>query len=457
MPWFRSPIVTAASPVRTPARAAISGPSVVTASTSSSPARTARSASSSRATGAPHTAMTASPMNFSIVPPYRPITSEARSKYRVRSSRTSSASRPSENVVNPTRSTNSTLTSRRSATGADTSPDVEYSMGVSATPTRPSAGLGRRRVAQFVQNSALGGLTVPQVGQPGASGFPQCMQNRASVRFSVPHLEQVTPLDSATMGSRGSIASASVADLDPASRNPLQRPWDARETPGRWLCRGCGPTSARLVDRGGGHMTTMTPTMTRTISDQELLALERSYWDALKERDFRTDRSPDGRGLHGRRRQRRRGRRPALDPEADRVGPVHDQGLPHRPADGPGQPALRRHGRDRVRRSRGPRGRRQARQARCLRHVGLEADPRTAGRASCTRSRSRATPSVETGCRAEATASPSHGQRARTRRAHLRVGPPLDVRRPMRRASIRRATPSAASSPSGTRSPARSP
>ena len=35
-------------------------------------------------------------------------------------------------------------------------------------------------------------------------------------------------------------------------------------------------------------MTTMTPTMTRTISDQELLALERSYWDALKARDART-------------------------------------------------------------------------------------------------------------------------------------------------------------------------
>ena len=33
-------------------------------------------------------------------------------------------------------------------------------------------------------------------------------------------------------------------------------------------------------------MTTMTPT--RTISDQELLALERSYWDALKDRDTRT-------------------------------------------------------------------------------------------------------------------------------------------------------------------------
>ena len=40
-----------------------------TASTRSRPARTARSASSSWATGAPHTAMTASPMNFSTVPP----------------------------------------------------------------------------------------------------------------------------------------------------------------------------------------------------------------------------------------------------------------------------------------------------------------------------------------------------------------------------------------------------
>ena len=36
-------------------------------------------------------------------------------------------------------------------------------------------------------------------------------------------------------------------------------------------------------------MTTMTPTMTpRTISDQELLALERQYWDALKDHDTRT-------------------------------------------------------------------------------------------------------------------------------------------------------------------------
>ena len=49
--------------------AAMPGPRTRTASTSSSPARTARSASSSRATGVPHTAMTASPMNFSTLPP----------------------------------------------------------------------------------------------------------------------------------------------------------------------------------------------------------------------------------------------------------------------------------------------------------------------------------------------------------------------------------------------------
>ena len=44
------------------------------------PARTARSASSSPATGVPHTAITASPMNFSTTPPYRTITVRAMSK-----------------------------------------------------------------------------------------------------------------------------------------------------------------------------------------------------------------------------------------------------------------------------------------------------------------------------------------------------------------------------------------
>ena len=69
MPWPCAPSVTAASPLSTPARAFRLGSSVGTAASSSSAARTARSASSSCATGAPQTAITASPMNFSTVPP----------------------------------------------------------------------------------------------------------------------------------------------------------------------------------------------------------------------------------------------------------------------------------------------------------------------------------------------------------------------------------------------------
>ena len=69
IPCPRAPSVTAASPVSRPARAAMPSPSCGTAASRSSAARTARSASFSRAIGAPQTAITASPMNFSMVPP----------------------------------------------------------------------------------------------------------------------------------------------------------------------------------------------------------------------------------------------------------------------------------------------------------------------------------------------------------------------------------------------------
>jgi hypothetical protein len=80
IPWLVAPRVTAASPARMPTRTSIPGPRPRTASTRSRPARTARSASSSLATGAPQTAITASPMNFSTVPPYRPMISRTVSK-----------------------------------------------------------------------------------------------------------------------------------------------------------------------------------------------------------------------------------------------------------------------------------------------------------------------------------------------------------------------------------------
>jgi hypothetical protein len=73
-------MVTAASPVTTPTRAWTIGPSPRTPLTTSRAARTARSASSSWLVGAPQTAITASPMNFSIVPPWRSTIPRARSK-----------------------------------------------------------------------------------------------------------------------------------------------------------------------------------------------------------------------------------------------------------------------------------------------------------------------------------------------------------------------------------------
>ncbi len=73
IPWPVAPTVAAASPVRTAGadleRRSPASEMALTASTSSSAARTARSGSSSWAVGTPHTAMTASPMNFSTFPP----------------------------------------------------------------------------------------------------------------------------------------------------------------------------------------------------------------------------------------------------------------------------------------------------------------------------------------------------------------------------------------------------
>ena len=82
----RSPAIT--SPVLTPVRTAIFTPRSATRSTLrrasasriSTAARTARSASSSCTTGMPKTAMTASPTNFSTVPPCRSTTARISSK-----------------------------------------------------------------------------------------------------------------------------------------------------------------------------------------------------------------------------------------------------------------------------------------------------------------------------------------------------------------------------------------
>ena len=74
IPSPSAPTSTAALPVSTPgADPQLRHPDLLAERrdrlVSASAARTARSASSSRATGVPQTAITASPMNFSTVPP----------------------------------------------------------------------------------------------------------------------------------------------------------------------------------------------------------------------------------------------------------------------------------------------------------------------------------------------------------------------------------------------------
>ncbi len=69
---------TTTSPVFTPIRA--SSPCSAIAARISDAARTARSASSSCDTGIPKTAMTASPTNFSTVPPWRSMICRRSSK-----------------------------------------------------------------------------------------------------------------------------------------------------------------------------------------------------------------------------------------------------------------------------------------------------------------------------------------------------------------------------------------
>src|SRR5436189_3116692 len=108
------------------------------------------------------------------------------SKYRVRSSRTSSASRDSLSPVNPTRSANRTETRRRSAVGAAAG-------GASGGPTT-----GAERAAaspsgdpHSPQNLTPGSFAAPQTGQPTASARPHSPQNFLPALFAAPQLEQV--------------------------------------------------------------------------------------------------------------------------------------------------------------------------------------------------------------------------------------------------------------------------
>ena len=178
----RAPSATTASPVVTAARTAISSPSSRSSSIVSrilNAERTARSASSSCATGAPKTAMTASPMNFSTVPPKRSMSALTRSWYGRSVARTSSGSARSERLVNPTRSTKSTETTLLS------SPAVALARAGYRTPGRSALARGsprRRRADDHARIFAAGAPRDTRCRRAAASR-PRPPQAAAGGRF----------------------------------------------------------------------------------------------------------------------------------------------------------------------------------------------------------------------------------------------------------------------------------
>jgi hypothetical protein len=165
------------SPVLTPARICRRTPcscssESLTRSRAASMARAARSArsgSSSCVTGTPNRATTASPMNFSTVPPSDSMAARIASKYVRITVRIRSGSRRSARPVEPATSANSTVTTRRS----------------------PSLGGGERCHASVVgavddagvphdeQKAASGPRSAPQAWQVPWVGAPHDGQKRA--------------------------------------------------------------------------------------------------------------------------------------------------------------------------------------------------------------------------------------------------------------------------------------
>jgi hypothetical protein len=150
-PEVGSPATT--GPVLTPIRVAIDTDhsrsrfslSSASAFRISAAARTARSASSSCTIGMPNTAITASPMNFSTVPPCDASTAAMRSKYRVITERSASGSSRSPSAVESATSQNRTVTVLRTS--------------------RAGAGAASSLVPHSEQNFASCAFPWPQLGQ----------------------------------------------------------------------------------------------------------------------------------------------------------------------------------------------------------------------------------------------------------------------------------------------------
>ncbi|SPE60453.1 hypothetical protein SBV1_420007 [Verrucomicrobia bacterium] len=144
-------------------------------------ARTARAGSSSRACRAPNTAIMASPMCFSTVPPWALIKASSRCQSELMCACRSSGSCRSANDVKPEKSANRTVTCLRwpasNPAGAGTGAKLAAALDLAAWP-------------QAGQNRASVGKNSPQLAQRAGRSAPHLKQTRASTGASVPQAWQ---------------------------------------------------------------------------------------------------------------------------------------------------------------------------------------------------------------------------------------------------------------------------
>ena len=188
MPWPSAPIVTAASPVRTPARAFRAASSSGTAATRSSPARTARSASSSwrdRCSPDGHHGVADELLDCAAV-----ALDDGSRRLEVEREKLARVLRValSDAAVKPTRSAKRTETRRRSAAGA-----LAAGAAAAGAVVAPSA------VPHSPQNFTDGAFGVPHDGHVCASVVPHSPQNFRPASFAEPHAGQEIVSDTAQL------------------------------------------------------------------------------------------------------------------------------------------------------------------------------------------------------------------------------------------------------------------
>src|SRR5262245_54474609 len=120
------------------------------------------------------------------------MTVVAMAKYCDSRSRTSSASRVSDSVVNPTRSPNKIVVSRRSATRWAGSGDELAAAGAAAGGAVVAATTFPTGAPQSPQNRLPGSTAAPQEEQVSVSACPQSPQKRFPSVFSLAHDGHVT-------------------------------------------------------------------------------------------------------------------------------------------------------------------------------------------------------------------------------------------------------------------------